>query len=120
MTDDTKFLDEQRAKLEEERTVLEQELGSIAKKGRRQPGEFDARFPDYGRKEEENADEVAAFEARISIERDLDQHYQDVKAALSRIEKGTYGVCPTCGKEIRKERLRIAPAAIACMDCATS
>lgn len=38
--------------------------------------------------------------------------------AMSRIEKGTYGICIQCGKEIPLGRLRHIPQALMCVPCA--
>ena len=40
--------------------------------------------------------------------------------ALERIEKGTYGVCDSCGKSIGKERLEAVPHARLCIACKSS
>lgn len=37
--------------------------------------------------------------------------------ALERINRGTYGKCELCGKEIQRERLEGMPSALTCMDC---
>lgn len=37
--------------------------------------------------------------------------------ALERIENGTFGVCTTCEKPIRKARLKAIPRASLCIDC---
>lgn len=41
---------------------------------------------------------------------------KEIKAALDRIEKGTYGVCEDMGKKIQKERLEAIPYARYCVD----
>ena len=41
-----------------------------------------------------------------------------VRAALSRIESGSYGVCRRCGEAIAPERLRVLPTALECVGCA--
>ena len=41
-----------------------------------------------------------------------------IKAALQRIEEGTYGECATCGKEIAEARLRAVPHTPQCINCA--
>jgi RNA polymerase-binding transcription factor DksA len=41
-----------------------------------------------------------------------------IRAALRRIEEGTYGVCVRCGDEIASERLDLLPHAPLCADCA--
>lgn len=40
--------------------------------------------------------------------------------ALRRINDGSYGTCVVCGNQISKKRLRIVPAALACVDCDSS
>ncbi|MGI8882600.1 MAG: TraR/DksA family transcriptional regulator [Jatrophihabitans sp.] len=42
----------------------------------------------------------------------------EIKAAVERIEAGTYGLCEACAAEIPLERLEILPAAGLCMRCA--
>ena len=41
-----------------------------------------------------------------------------IKAALSRIEAGTYGICVQCGDDIAAERLDLLPHAPLCARCA--
>jgi RNA polymerase-binding transcription factor DksA len=41
-----------------------------------------------------------------------------VRAALRRIEEGTYGECAKCGEEIAEKRLEIIPHAALCAKCA--
>ncbi|MFO7945589.1 MAG: TraR/DksA C4-type zinc finger protein [Armatimonadota bacterium] len=40
-----------------------------------------------------------------------------VNAALDKIEKGTYGICDRCGKNITKARLEFLPYASLCKKC---
>jgi RNA polymerase-binding protein DksA len=42
----------------------------------------------------------------------------EVCAALLRIERGQYGLCVDCGREIDYARLEAQPAAARCIDCA--
>ena len=39
------------------------------------------------------------------------------KAALSRIEEGTFGICDICGDEIALNRLKVRPITTYCIDC---
>jgi RNA polymerase-binding transcription factor DksA len=48
--------------------------------------------------------------------RDLDEE-REVRAALLRIERGTYGRCVDCGQPIGRERLVVQPAAARCAAC---
>ena len=41
-----------------------------------------------------------------------------VRAAVSRIDSGSYGVCRRCGEAIALERLRVLPTALECVGCA--
>ena len=59
----------------------------------------------------EGHDRITA--TRINIKERL---YQ-VEAALTRIEKGTYGVCRNCKKKIELNRLRALPTADLCFEC---
>jgi len=42
---------------------------------------------------------------------------EQINAALQRIDRGLYGTCVKCGKEIDPRRLDAEPAAMTCMDC---
>ena len=48
--------------------------------------------------------------------RDIDE-WRGLRAALRRVEEGTYGVCIDCGVEIPFERLHASPMALRCVDC---
>ena len=45
-----------------------------------------------------------------------DQRVQ-VRAALARIEDGSYGTCTDCGAQISEARLQVRPEAARCIDC---
>lgn len=47
----------------------------------------------------------------------LQQRVQDIDAAIVRIEKGQYGYCSKCGKNIPDARLQLIPEAQYCVDC---
>jgi RNA polymerase-binding transcription factor DksA len=79
---------------------------------------------------EDELDEPAAadFEERAT-EREGDEvleslgqagltEIRQIRAALARIEAGTYGVCAECGEEISTERLEVVPHAMTCRRCA--
>ncbi len=62
--------------------------------------------------ERENDEVVDAIgnETRISL--------REVRAALDRIEDGSYGECEICGEEIPLGRLQALPEATRCLNCA--
>lgn len=53
----------------------------------------------------------------LSLVDGLRQRLGDLVAALQRIEKGTYGLCAQCGRDIAPERLEAVPAAPLCINC---
>ena len=43
---------------------------------------------------------------------------KEIRAALQRIEDGSYGICANCGVEIAPARLQALPTATLCISCA--
>ncbi len=78
-------------KLLQEKTKLEKELGDVANK--EDDGDYEAKFEDFGRDEEDNAEEVEEYTAKIGITETLEKNLIDVNDALVRIENGTYILC---------------------------
>ena len=42
-----------------------------------------------------------------------------IRAALERIDSGTFGICDMCGKPIDQKRLRARPVTTLCIECKT-
>jgi len=51
------------------------------------------------------------------LQRAEDQALQ-IRAALARLDAGTYGLCQNCGQPIEEERLDILPLSTRCSRCA--
>lgn len=117
MAFETTFLNEQKAKLEARRAELMRELSEDSTPNKNSAGDFDAKFPDFGDKEDDNAAEVEIFERNLSMEKNLEVSLFNVDKALRKIEDGTFGICEKCGKAIAEDRLSAFPSATACMDC---
>lgn len=92
------FIEEMKQRLLEEKQSLKGELKETEG------------FPDYGRSEEENATEVADFQARSATSTAASERLDEIDAALARIEDGAYGTSED-GALIPEERLRANPAA---------
>lgn len=101
------FIDEMKGRLLQEKAMLEGELGIISDENK---GDYQAKYPEYGRHEEENADEVADYQARAAATEAAESRLENVIAALKRIEEGTYGETDE-GELIPEGRLRANPAA---------
>lgn len=110
-------LEQIKLKLFEDKTRLEKELSRFATKDKIVKDDFDTRFPEFGRNEEDNAQEVTSYTDNLSIEHSLELKLKDVNDALEKIKKGTYGTCEKCSQKIKDARLEILPTARLCMDC---
>lgn len=113
---DQEFLEKQKKILLERKEMLEERLGKI---GEKENGSFRAKFPDYGDSEEEASLEYEDYDNNLNLEENLNKDLEATDKALKRIEKGTYGTCTNCGKEmtVSKERLEAYPAASTCLNC---
>ena len=68
---------------------------------------------------EEGDPDLIEREKNVALVSQLERKQEDVQAALRAIEKGKYGVCVKCGKEIDPERLEVRPDATLCVQCQT-
>jgi RNA polymerase-binding transcription factor DksA len=104
------------AKLQEEKALLEKELGEIAKQDPNNPAHWDAKTGDLGEPEfrDEVADRFEEIDERESTAFALEEQLEAVKRALSKIESGTYGFCEVCKQPIEEERLEAMPSARTC------
>lgn len=66
---------------------------------------------------EEEEDEAEEYSTNLGIKDALKQRLTDIKSALEKIKKGTYGKCEKCGMEISEEVLKIDPESRYCQHC---
>ena len=67
---------------------------------------------------EERAIERESDEVIEELERNALDEIAHVKAALDRIDEGSYGLCANCGEPIGEARLKALVYATHCIDCA--
>lgn len=76
---------------------------------------------DLGRTKEQDSDDRATESENDEVLEGLGQAGQAelraIRAALDRIDNGTYGLCARCGEPISPERLAAVPYAPLCEDC---
>jgi DnaK suppressor protein len=63
-----------------------------------------------------------AFESRHRLEARcaaIERELSETRAALLRMERGTYGRCDVCGGAIGRQRLLALPVARYCLECAS-
>lgn len=77
------------------------------------------KFPEYGDKADENAQEMDEYSTNLATDKVLESTLRDINSALDRIAKGTYGICKYCQKPIGKKRMLARPVASACVECKT-
>lgn len=104
--------------LKEKVEALRLGLSDIAHKKKGKANyDFEADYPDFGSDEDENAQEVAVYVDRLSVEGTLEKELRDLESALKRIKDGTYGICKYCHQDIGEARLKIRPSSSACINC---
>lgn len=105
-----------RARLEEEKTKLESELESVGRRNPTNPNDWEPVPQETGQEADPNdrADLITHFEDNTAILKDLEIRYNQVLAALARIEGGTYGICEVSQETIEEDRLNADPAASTC------
>ncbi len=101
-------INEYKDKLLEEKVNIKEQLEEIKE---------DLDFGDDVDSFDEETDESEAFSNYIGIKRSLDNQLEDIESALDKIEKGGYGVCKKCGKEISEDVLDASPASTLCKEC---
>ena len=77
------------------------------------------KFPDFGDKPDENAQEIGEYSTNLAANKVLESTLRDINNALDRIEKNAYGICKYCQKDIGKKRMIARPVASACVECKT-
>ena len=68
-------------------------------------------------KREETATESFELEKRLALVHRTREQLAEVECALDKLEKGTYGLCDSCGKPIPLARLEAMPQANLCLEC---
>ena len=114
---DAKTLQKIKEELVKRQTSIEKELASFAEKTDAEKNAYVSRFPEYGSESDDNAQEVNQYTTNLEAERILEKSLKDIKSSLKKIDKGDYGICKYCGKEIEAKRLLIRPDSSACVAC---
>lgn len=102
--------------LKEEQRLLK-ELGTVGRINPDNPEDWEpipGELGDSTADKNDYADHLEQYEQNTAILKELETELHEVKAALEKIEKGTYGICEESGKPISKERLEAYPAARTC------
>ena len=93
------------------------QLQKFAQKSKKVKGDYETKFQQIGRHQDENAIEVSNYESSLSVEHELEKELKDIESALKKTSENTYGVCSNCGKQINPKRLEAMPEATLCIEC---
>jgi len=96
---------------------VEKDLESFTSQDDHEKDKHRTKFPQYGDKLDDNAQEISEYSTNIATEKVLEDTLRDIENTLKRIEKGTYGICKYCKKDINEKRLLARPVASSCVDC---
>ena len=105
-------------KLEKELQTLEIELKSVGHKNPNNPKDWEPAANDVDIESSDladTADNIENYELNTAILKPLEIQYNDVKAALDKIKKGTYGICEVGGEMIETDRLEANSSAKTCL-----
>jgi RNA polymerase-binding transcription factor DksA len=108
-----------KSKLEEELKLVQSELEKMGfAKSENGTTDWEVKKPEDmdidEADESEVADKFEEMQGNEAMIDGLEGKFNDIKAALRRIEEGTYGVCKVCSQPIEEDRLEANPAADTC------
>lgn len=101
----TVFIEKQKTQLLAEKEKIESDIRKLKK------------YPDFGTDEEDNIQELNAYESNLIIDSEMEFLLERINKAIESIEKGTYGKCSKCGEAINQGRLEVMPWANVCVEC---
>lgn len=104
------LLNDRQETLEEMGLIQETSLVNTAKEASGNDATYSTHMADQGTDAQER--EIAFY----YVSRDH-KYLKHLNEALERIEKGTYGICTACGKEIPYNRLEAVPITRHCIPC---
>ncbi|MGA9348146.1 MAG: TraR/DksA C4-type zinc finger protein [Anaerolineae bacterium] len=61
---------------------------------------------------------IYEWEFSLALRQSLEAKAKSIRAALRKMQEGSYGVCEVCGQEIDAERLAVLPHTTLCIKCA--
>jgi RNA polymerase-binding transcription factor DksA len=105
--------------LEKEEDRLIESMSFLGHMSNDATGEWtvDISKPEDIREFDNESDRMEEAATNESILETLEERLKEVRNALAKIEKGDYGKCEICQKEIEEDKLKANPATTKCMGC---
>jgi DnaK suppressor protein len=116
---DQKMIKEIESQLLKQKKQIMNDLADLSRKDNHEADNMSTKFPEYGDKPDENAQEISDYSTNIMTEKVMEKSLEDINKTLDRIAKGTYGICKYCGNPIAAKRLLARPTASSCINCKT-
>lgn len=105
-----------RRRLDAEKQRLTQEIEDLREESVQYSQSVADEDHGYGNHMADDASDTYESERQLALQRNLETVLHDVNSALERMDKGAYGVCQDCGKEIPIERLEARPYVTRCVE----
>jgi DnaK suppressor protein len=106
-------LQDAREQLEQMLTELDAATTTLENVGVGESGELSA----ADQHPADNASELSDADREKAVLEAAEGQRAQVRAALARIDAGTYGICTDCGNQISEARLQVRPEAARCIEC---
>jgi DnaK suppressor protein len=110
-------IDELKKELLERKKQILEDIKNIGADDSNSNEDHKLKFPEFGDKADENAQEISEYTTNLATEKVLEKTLRDIDNSLKRIEDGTYGICKYFKKSIGEKRMKARPVASACIDC---
>jgi len=114
---DTKVIKNIENQLIAEKVRITADLANLSHKDPHEADNMTTKFPEYGNKADENAQEISDYSANVVTEGLLEKSLNDINKALERVKTHDYGICKYCGNPIAEKRLIARPTANSCINC---
>jgi RNA polymerase-binding transcription factor DksA len=104
--------------LEKELKTLEAELKTVGHKNPDNPKDWESQATETDINASDTADiadNIENYESNTAVLKQLETQYNDVRHALDKIKKGTFGICEVGNEPIEAERLDANPSARTCL-----
>jgi len=116
---DQETLNQIKQELTDRKKRIVEDLNDISRNDSHEADKRSAKFPEYGDKPDENAQEISEYTTTVETERILEKTLSDIDKSLENIDNGKYGICKYCRKNINPKRLLARPTASSCIECKT-
>lgn len=100
------------------RPIIEKRVSELDKQLSESAEDAKAISPDRGIGRISRLDSMQMQQMTLDARNRQKHEIQRLKDALTRIDKGTYGTCRLCRRDIAEERLKYQPDVLACVRCA--